>query len=436
MRISRLILFLFLLGSCWTSSGQETMRTDTISVKIYFRQGYSTLNPSFQDNGPRLDMLIRKITDFNQDPMCRIQSIRIVASSSPEGNSVLNKRLSEKRAIRISDFLRRSTDLPDSLIETDPRDIDWLELTGLVETSNMPYRDEVLDILHYTPEWIIRNGKVVDGRKRQLWMLHGGDCWRYMEEYFFPELRGADVRVVCQVVRQSESVVLPAERDTVASTSRDPIVAVRRDTTVSRDTVRTSDVADPLCKPFYMALKTNLLYDMALVPNIGAEFFLGRGWSICGNWMYAWWKSDRRHRYWRTYGGELDIRKYFGRRASEKPLTGHHLGGYGQIFTYDFETGGRGYMGGKPGGTLWDKMNYAVGLEYGYSLPVGRRLNLDFTVGVGYWGGEYQKYLPEDGHYVWTETRQRHWFGPTKAEISLVWLLGRGNYNAKKGGKR
>lgn len=93
-------------------------------------------------------------------------------------------------------------------------------------------------------------------------------------------------------------------------------------------------------------------------------------------------------------------------------------------------------MGGKPGGTLWDKMNYAASLEYGYSLPVGRRLNLDFSIGVGYWGGEYQKYLPKENHYVWTETRQRHWFGPTKAEISLVWLLGRGNYNAKKGGKR
>ncbi|MFK2066771.1 DUF3575 domain-containing protein, partial [Bacteroides fragilis] len=38
--------------------------------------------------------------------------------------------------------------------------------------------------------------------------------------------------------------------------------------------------------------------------------------------------------------------------------------------------------------------------------------------------------------YVRKETRQRHWFGPTKAEISLVWLIGRGNYNEKKGGKR
>ena len=185
-----------------------------------------------------------------------------------------------------------------------------------------------------------------------------------------------------------------------------------------------------------MALKTNLLYDVALVPNLGAEFYLGRGWSIGGNWMYAWWKSDRRHDYWRLYGGELEIRKYFGRRAVEKPLTGHHLGLYGQLFTYDFELGATGYMGGKPGGTLWEKMNYAVGLEYGYSLPVARRLNLDFVIGVGYWGGEYHTYDPIDDHYVWKETRQRHWFGPTKAEISLVWLIGRDNYNEKKGGKR
>lgn len=92
-------------------------------------------------------------------------------------------------------------------------------------------------------------------------------------------------------------------------------------------------------------------------------------------------------------------------------------------------------MGGKPGGTLWEKMNYAVGLEYGYSLPVTRRLNLDFVISVGYWGGEYHKYTPIDDCYVWKETRQRHWFGPTKAEISLVWLIGRGYCNEKGGTK-
>ena len=58
-------------------------------------------------------------------------------------------------------------------------------------------------------------------------------------------------------------------------------------------------------------------------------------------------------------------------------------------------------MGGKPGGTLWDKMNWAAGVEYGYSLPVARRLNIDFTIGVGYWGGTYHEYKPVDDCYVW-----------------------------------
>ena len=28
------------------------------------------------------------------------------------------------------------------------------------------------------------------------------------------------------------------------------------------------------------------------------------------------------------------------------------------------------------------------------------------------------------------------WIGPTRGEVSLVWLLGNGNTNSKKGGKK
>ena len=72
-------------------------------------------------------------------------------------------------------------------------------------------------------------------------------------------------------------------------------------------------------------MKTNMLYDALLVPNIGVEFYLGKDWSVGANWMYAWWKTDRRHWYWRTYGGDMVIRKWLGKAAKEKPLTGHHL---------------------------------------------------------------------------------------------------------------
>ena len=48
--------------------------------------------------------------------------------------------------------------------------------------------------------------------------------------------------------------------------------------------------AKPECaRPFYMSIKTNMLYDLAAVPNIGAEFYLGGNFSVFGNWNYAWW---------------------------------------------------------------------------------------------------------------------------------------------------
>lgn len=95
---------------------------------------------------------------------------------------------------------------------------------------------------------------------------------------------------------------------------------------------------------------------------------------------------------------------------------------YAQIADYDFEFGGKGRQS--------DGVSFGAGLSYGYSLAVGRHLNIDFTIGMGWFGGAYHKYLPVDDCFVWQSTVRQHWFGPTKAEISLVYVFG------KKGGRR
>lgn len=185
-----------------------------------------------------------------------------------------------------------------------------------------------------------------------------------------------------------------------------------------------------------MDIHTNMLYDALAVPNLGVEFYLGKSWSISGNWMHAWWNNDRRHHYWRIYGGEINVRRWLGKAAALKPLTGHHLGIYLQALTYDFEWGGKAYMGGKPGGTIFDLSHVGGGVEYGYSLPAGRRFNIDFSVGIGYIGGRVYEFEPDSDRYLWTATKNKHWIGPTKIGVSLVWLIGRGNFNKGKGGKR
>lgn len=194
--------------------------------------------------------------------------------------------------------------------------------------------------------------------------------------------------------------------------------------------------AEPKCKPFYMAIKTNMLYDVAAVPNIGAEFYLGQNFSIAANYAHAWWKSDAKNFYWRYYGADASLRWWFGKASRIKPLQGHHIGLNYQILTYDFQLGNKGIMAGMPSGNLADRANHIVALEYGYSLPITRRLNIDFSIGAGYHWGIFEEYIPVDGHNVWQATKRRQYFGPTKLEISLVWLIGCENYNKNKGGKR
>jgi hypothetical protein len=447
MNKRKIYLRLFLLGviaamthgyAMGQSQSKDEMCLDTAYVKVYFHQGKSTLEPSFRENSINIMKFARKVEEMRKNPRREIISINIVSGASPEGNSLLNKELSRKRATAISEYMRGVLYFYYPMAEISPKGVDWTGLTKMVSESNMPYKDEALFILKYTPEWISRNGKVVDGRKHQLQTIYGGQVWWYMYDTFFPDLRYSALRVIYklpveekqQIVTKTDTVIVKAKPDTVIVKAKpDTVILSKTDTVthikVEKDTVYLKQPVEK--KPFYMAFKTNMLYDAVLVPNVGAEFYLGNGWSIGGNWAYAWWKTDKKHYYWRIYGGELDFRRYFGERAKKKPLTGQHIGIYGHMFTYDFELGGTGYL---------SKLTYGGGIEYGYSLPIGRRLNIDFGIGIGYLGGKYQVYDPIDECYVWREDRRMNWFEPTKAEISLIWLIGRGNYNERKGGEK
>ena len=113
--------------------------------------------------------------------------------------------------------------------------------------------------------------------------------------------------------------------------------------------------ATPSCKPFYMAIKNNMIYDLAAVPNLGVEFYLGKNFSISANYMHAWWKKEEKSFYWRYYGADASIRWWFGKPTRIKPLQGHHIGLNYQILTYDFQLGKTGIMAGMPNGNLVDR---------------------------------------------------------------------------------
>lgn len=428
-----------LLAALLTGKVQAGIVSDSLRTTVYYRTASARLELPYMDNDRHLSALGDSIRALGADPAVLLRRIRILSSASPDGNTKFNKDLSVRRGRELYNYLKNILSLPDSVFTLQPLGEDWEGLADLVGRTDVPWRDKALAIIRDTPEWVVREGKVVDGRKRQLMNLAGGRAWQYMKENLFDSLRSGAL-VVCEVERiervkpepeTAQAELKPAPEQAAdntnnaqnADTESTATLYNKEDETIPQDNTEVGNGG----KPFYMAVKTNLLYDAALVPNVGLEVYLGGGWSVGGDWMYAWWSKDAKHRYWRVYGGELEVRKYFGSKAAEKPLQGHHVGVYAQGLTYDFETGGKGYL---------SDFSYGVGVEYGYSLPVAKRLNIDFGIGIGYSGGKYKVYEPEDGCYVYKETKRRRWFGPTKAEISLVWLLGHGNENSKKGGTK
>jgi hypothetical protein len=431
--IRRISIVVILLAAAISTAKAQDEKQNSDTLEVHFHQGVSMWDPSYKENGRRMEGFVNRFRKFHEDSTFRkITKIHISAGCSPEGTWDYNQRLSKNRVKSIRHVLNQYIEFPDSVVVEKAIGINWELLHRLVtEDADVPFREEVLHIIENSPELhTTSDGKTMELRKKRLIWNNDGKPWKYMYDNIFPALRSFNLQIVIEwkyyklpapTLSHIESHV-PAGLE--LSNFNPGLAPVTRQPVEHR-------------KPFYMAAKTNMLYDLALIPNAGLEFYLGSGFSLEANYMHAWWKSDPHNWYWRTYGGDIGIRYWFGRAAKENPLSGHHIGAYGQVVTYDFELGSMGIIGGKPGGRLIDEPNWTAGLEYGYSVPVAKRLNIDFSIGIGYHWGVFYEYVPIDDCYVWQATKMRNYIGPTKVGISLVYLIGKGNTNKdKKGGGR
>ena len=131
---------------------------------------------------------------------------------------------------------------------------------------------------------------------------------------------------------------------------------------------------------------------------------------------YRWHNNERSYEIFYA-GGEL--RWWFKRKQnniSSRPLTGHFLGAYAGGGLYDLEWNTNGHQG----------EYFTTGLTYGYACHLTRNFNLEFSISAGYVGGPYRSYEAHCNNelLVWRKNSNFYYFGPTKAKVSLVWILG------------
>ena len=176
-----------------------------------------------------------------------------------------------------------------------------------------------------------------------------------------------------------------------------------------------------------VALRNNMLYDVVVAPNLGVEVGLARKWSVALSGTYGWMEGTPWHENIRVVVGDAEVRYWLSGSAMQRGL---HVGAYGAIYRYDFLFHDKGEQA---------KANWGGGLSLGYTLNIDCHFCIDFSIGIGYVGGKFKSYEVSDDvlrHNVWTADKIRHYIGPTKAEISLVWNIGNLSSLFKKGGSR
>lgn len=429
----RLILLVFcLLVSPLLHAGESVVD----SARIYYRLGYRYVDTSLRSNGEVLKNLCAKIEKALQEDL--LEKVVIYSYTSPDGTHKANLTLAARRMDSLESWLLRNTPLPETMLETNSGGIAWDLLRDAVSKSEMQYKKEVLQILDNTPVWVFdSNGKVIGSRKKELMDLKGGVPYRYMYEHLFPDLRSS-IAIMLYIRTsgpQTEEEREPAasektspaapEKDMVATVPEESAIpATEESETVAPDEKATAAVPEqeryePLHK---LALKTNIIYDLALMPSLEVEYMINERWSVNAEGEVAWWKNNGKHKYYQIATLSPEVRYWF---KTKKRWHGHYVGLFGGGSWYDLENGKRGYKG-----EFWK-----AGLSYGYMFPIGRSLSFEAGLGLGFLRTWYEEYLPIDGHYVYQQSSRTNWIGPVKLKFTLVWRLWDEN-RSKRGGER
>ena len=392
------------------------------ALMLYFRVNSFLLERDYKDNAKTLAVLNQIFSD--RELFENMDYITISAAASPEGDAENNEKLAMNRALAIKSYIMwKHPYVNRDGIVTFSVGEDWSGLKKMVEDDySVPARAEVLAVLDAPLSG--------EDKKTSLMRLNGGKSYTYIKSEILPYLRGG---VACLIFFKSKSSDQSAQNLISTSTTAariDTVYLKERVSVLDTMCIETTEVVerDTIPNKFYMALKTNILYDALLLPNLAVEFYIPGRWSVEIEGDWSWWNTGSKEKYWRIQSAGVELRKWMGKRYKNRPLNGHYLGLYGMGGTYDVKLEERGYL------SDW---SYSVGLSYGYSLPIAKRLNLEFGLALGYLGGEYKDYHYDQYYddFPWERTRQRHYFGPTKAKASLVWLIGSG-VNQKKNNKK
>lgn len=154
-----------------------------------------------------------------------------------------------------------------------------------------------------------------------------------------------------------------------------------------------------------MALKTNIAYDAAGLPNLAFEMQFSKHISVELPVICSFWDISQKHAV-RAVAIQPE-----GRWWLKQPGAGHFFGVHAHVAWFNVKWQEDRYQN-------TDRPLLGAGVSYGYLLPLSKHWGAEFSLGAGYAHMKYNTYYNIDnGAQIGTETR--NYWGITRVGLSL-----------------
>lgn len=171
-------------------------------IKVNFQIGSSKLDTTLDENTKELDDLNMMIKGIMDQPNAKIDSICIIASSSPDGSYELNKRLAAARAETVKNYITNNfadcAEFEDR-VKTEYIAENWRGLDRYIMRSNISNKEQAIKAIS------IKN---LEEREKAMISLPQYD---YIKKYLLPKLRFVKYQIYFHTVTVEEIIVMPKQ---------------------------------------------------------------------------------------------------------------------------------------------------------------------------------------------------------------------------------
>lgn len=170
-----------------------------------------------------------------------------------------------------------------------------------------------------------------------------------------------------------------------------------------------------------VVLKTNLVSDAILSPNLGVEIGMAPRWTLDLNGNINAWNINGHS--WKHWMVQPEARYWFCNRWAGHFVGAHIHGGQYNVGALKNNISFLGSDFSNLSDKRYQGWFAGVGVAYGYAWILNKRWTLEAEIGLGYAYTRFDVYPCATCGKKIEKDKPHHYVGPTKAAVNLVYVF-------------